>query len=126
MTAWTGLSTLALVLVALQLLTAASFAVAHTNRHAVAKAPFGAKSSGAASYDEVVTCRDAEPPGDPIGSPRTRDRHRTADQPAASERPSPPRSASAAPRPTARGAADPSSARSPGLHSMAALQVFRC
>ncbi|WP_225799595.1 hypothetical protein [Streptomyces sp. NK15101] len=126
MTVWTGLSTLALVLVALQLITTTSFAVAHTSRHAVAEAPLGTKSSGAASYDEAVTCHDAEPPGDPIGPPRTRDRHRTAGKPAASERPSPLRPAPATPRPTTRGAADPSSAKPPGLHSTAALQVFRC
>ncbi|MEU0405877.1 hypothetical protein ABZ318_37900 [Streptomyces sp. NPDC006197] len=126
MTAWTGLSALALVLVSLQLLTTASFAAAHAPRHTVAEAPFGTESSGTASYDEVVTCRDAEPPADPIGPLRTRDRHRTADKPAASERPSPPRPASTTPRPATRGAADPSSAKSPGLRSTAALQVFRC
>ncbi|MFF9852031.1 hypothetical protein [Streptomyces litmocidini] len=125
MTAWTGLSTLAAVLVALQLLTTASFASAHLPRHAVAEAPFGTKPSGTTSHDEAVTCRDAEPPGDPTGPPRTRDRHRAADKPAASGRPSP-RPAPNTPRPTTRGAADPSPARTPGLRSTAALQVFRC
>ncbi|MFI1657493.1 hypothetical protein ACH4ZU_21640 [Streptomyces sp. NPDC020472] len=124
MTARTRLSILAVLLVALQLLTTASFATAHTPPHAVAEAPLGTKPSGATPHDEVVTGRDAEPPGDPIGPPRTRDR--TADKPAASGRPSPPRSAPTAPRPPTRGAADPFPARSPGLHSTAALQVFRC
>ncbi|WP_123450544.1 hypothetical protein [Streptomyces sp. PanSC19] len=126
MTPRTGLSILAVLLVVLQLLTTASFAAAHAPPHTVAEAPFGTKPSGATPHDEVVTCRDAELPGDPIGPPRTRDRHRTADKPAASERPSPPRSAPTAPRPPTRGAADPSPARSPGLHSTAGLQVFRC
>ncbi|WP_051845387.1 hypothetical protein [Streptomyces globisporus] len=124
MTVWAGLSTLALVLVALQLLTTASFAAAHAPRHTVAETPFGRESSGAASYDEVVTCRDAEPPGDPIGPLRTRGRHRAADNPAASGRPSPP--APTTPRPATRGAVDPSSAKSPSPRSTAALQVFRC
>ncbi|GGV14678.1 hypothetical protein GCM10010275_65000 [Streptomyces litmocidini] len=125
-TARTGLSTLAAVLVALQLLTTASFTSAHMPRHAVAGAPFGTKPSGTTSHDEALTCRDLEPPGDPIGPPRTRDRHRAADKPAASGRPSPPRPAPTAPRPATRGAADPSSARTPGLRSIAALQAFRC
>ncbi|MFD3728117.1 hypothetical protein [Streptomyces sp. NPDC058671] len=127
MTVSTAFAILAPVLIALQLLTSLpSFASAHTPRHAVATAPFGAPPSGTASYDETATCHDPGPPGDPTGPLRTRDRQRTADNPPASERPIPPHRASAAPRPGTPASADPPPAGSSGARSLTALQVFRC
>jgi hypothetical protein len=126
-TARTVVSFLAAALLALQLFApTASFASAHTTRHAVAKAQPGIKPSGKALRDEAITCHNAGRPGDPTGPLRTRDRHRTAAHPAAPKRPSPAHHTSAAPEPVAPGAAHHRASRSPRAHTPAALQVFRC
>ncbi|MFF8604454.1 hypothetical protein ACF06X_00805 [Streptomyces sp. NPDC015346] len=118
---------LAAVLVACQLLAAtASFAYAHTARHAVAKAQPVAAPESEASRGQIVTCHDAGRPGDPTGPLRTRDRSRIADNPGISERPSPAHHTSVAPEPAASGSPHPHMPRPSRAHAPAALQVFRC
>ncbi|MFE9439819.1 hypothetical protein ACFYO2_12520 [Streptomyces sp. NPDC006602] len=122
----TVVATLAAVLLALQFFApTASFASAHTARHAEAKAQPGTKLSGKALRDESVTHRQCDPAEDPTGPLRTRDRHRAVDfAPEGPERPRPAQDQAAAPKPVAPGAfrlSRPSTA-----HSPAALQVFRC
>ncbi|MDN0197348.1 hypothetical protein [Streptomyces sp. S.PNR 29] len=127
-TARTVVSLLAAVLLALQFFApTASFASAHTARHAVAKGQPGIKPSGQSLRDEHVHCRDAGSAGDPTGPLRTRDRHRTADSaPEAPERPLLRPCAWTAPEPAAPGATHLRTSRWPTDHTPAALQVFRC
>ncbi|WP_217236192.1 hypothetical protein [Streptomyces sp. AC555_RSS877] len=122
----TVLATLAVALFALQFFApTASFASAHTVRHAEAKAQPGTKPSGKALRDESATHRQCDPAGDPTGPLRSRDRHRAVDfAPEGPERP--------------LLAQDPAAVRTSGVpgafrlsrpstaHSPAALQVFRC
>ncbi|MEV4946041.1 hypothetical protein [Streptomyces sp. NPDC053755] len=126
-TARSAFPLLAAVLVAVQLLTfAASFAYAHTPRHAMANDQVAPVISEATPSDTIVTCHDARHPGDPTGPLRTRDRSRAADHAGISERPSPARPASVAPEPAAPGTPHPTSARPSRAHAPAVLQVFRC
>jgi hypothetical protein len=127
-TARTVVSLLAAVLLALQFFApTASFASAHTARHAMAKDQSGIKHSGKALRDEHVTCRDSGSVGDPTGPLRTRDRHRTADSaPQAPDRPLLRHCTWGIPEPATPGAAHLGPSRRAAAHSPAALQVFRC
>jgi hypothetical protein len=126
-TSRTVVSILAAVLLGLHAPTA-SFASAHTDRHAVAKGQPGVKPSGKALRDEIVTCRDAGHHGDPTGPLRTRARHRTAadSTPEAPDRPHLRQVASKAGEPGTPRTAHHRTSRSSTAHSPAALQVFRC
>lgn len=117
---------LAAVLLALQFFApTASFAAAHTARHAVAKDLPGTNPSGKALRDESATYGHCHHSGDPTGPLRTRDRHTNTG--CAFEEPER--------RPLA---GDPASGHEPVAlralrlsrhstsHSPAALQVFRC
>ncbi|UGY91914.1 hypothetical protein [Streptomyces gobiensis] len=128
-TARTVVSILAAVLLGLQVFApTASFASAHTARHAVAKSQPGIKPSGKALRDEIVTCRDASRHGDPTGPLRTRDRYRTAADcaPEASDRPHLRQGASKAGEPGTSRTAHHRTSRASAAHSLPALQVFRC
>ncbi|MEU1270705.1 hypothetical protein [Streptomyces sp. NPDC005799] len=125
-TARAVLALLATALLALQLFAPnASFAAAHTARHAVAKDLPGTKPSGKALRDESATHGDCGLSGDPTGPLRTRDRHvNTGCTPEDPERPllgEDPASAREPAAPRAPHPSRPSTSRSP-----AALQVFRC
>ncbi|MDH6625645.1 hypothetical protein M2271_003456 [Streptomyces sp. LBL] len=125
----TTLALLTTTLLALQFFApTASFATAHTARHAEANAQPGIKPAGPAGKaprDETATHRNCDPTGNPTGPLRTRDRHRPVDltperpdRPALTEEPAHtgtqvPTGAFPQPRPSA-------------AHSPAALQVFRC
>ncbi|MDO0911247.1 hypothetical protein QQM39_10380 [Streptomyces sp. DT2A-34] len=125
----TVVSVLAAVLLGLQVFAStASFASAHTTRHAVAKGQPGIKPSGKALRDEIVTCRDAAHHGDPTGPLGTRDRHRTAAECAleAPDRPHLRQGASKADEPDTPRTAHHRTSRASTAHSPAALQVFRC
>ncbi|MFC8514668.1 hypothetical protein [Streptomyces sp. NPDC057257] len=122
----TAVSLLAAVLLALQLFApTASFAAAHTSRHAVAKDLPGTKPSGKALRDESATHRDCGQSGDPTGPLRTRDRHATPgftfDEPERQLLAQDPASVHEPVAPSALHLSRPSTA-----HSPAALQVFRC
>ncbi len=122
----TVLAALAAALLALQFFApTASFASAHTVRHAEAKAQPGTKPSGKALRDESATHRQCDPAGDPTGPLRSRDRHRAVDfAPEGPERPllaQDPAAVRTSGVPGAFRLSRPSTARSP-----AALQVFRC
>ncbi|GGT91471.1 hypothetical protein GCM10010272_40410 [Streptomyces lateritius] len=126
-TARTVFSFLAAVLLAFQLIVStASFAYAHTARHAVAKAQPAVKPAGEATRDEIVTCHGPGRPGDPTGPLRTRDRSRTADNPGISERPLPAHHTSVAPESAASGSPRHHASRPSRAHAPAVLQVFRC
>jgi hypothetical protein len=124
-TVGTVVATFAAVLLALQFFApTASFASAHTARHAEAKAQPGTKLSSKALRDESVTHRQCDPAEDPTGPLRTRDRPRAVDfAPEGPERPLLAQDP-AAPRPAVPGTFRLS--RPPTAHSPAALQVFRC
>ncbi|MFD3497333.1 hypothetical protein ACFWWT_01350 [Streptomyces sp. NPDC058676] len=117
---------LAAVLLALQFFApTASFASAHTIRHAEAKAQLGTKPYGKALRDESATHRQCDPAGDPTGPLRSRDRHRAVDfAPAGPERPLLAQDPAAVRTSVVPGAFRLS--RSSTAHSPAALQVFRC
>jgi hypothetical protein len=117
---------LAAVLLALQFFApTASFAAAHTARHAMAKDLPGTNPSGKALRDESATYGHCHHSGGPTGPLRTRDRH--VNTGCAFEEPER--------RPLA---GDPASGHEPVAlralrlsrhstsHSPAALQVFRC
>ncbi|MET9384135.1 hypothetical protein ABZY09_24385 [Streptomyces sp. NPDC002928] len=130
-TARAVVSLLATVLLTLSFFApTASFASAHTARHAEAKAQPGFKPTGKALRDELVTFRDCTQPGGPANPFRTRDRHHvttSADSaPQEPERPLLVRDPAAAHRPPEPGIAYHRSSRSSTAHSPAALQVFRC
>ncbi|MCL6674932.1 hypothetical protein [Streptomyces panaciradicis] len=117
---------LAALLLALQFFApTASFAAAHTARHALAKDLPGTNPSGKALRDESATVRHCDPSGAPTGPLRTRERHPStgcafeeperqvlADRPASGHEPVVLR---------ALRLSRPSTSPSP-----AALQVFRC
>ncbi|GAA5204494.1 hypothetical protein [Streptomyces thinghirensis] len=128
-TARTMVPLLAAVLIALAVFAhSAPFASAHTSRDAVANTHPGTTLSGMGPHDEIVTCHDAGRSGNPNGSPRVRDRHRTttAPQPDAPERPILRERGSAVPEPALSGRAAGQRPRQSPDHSPAALQVFRC
>ncbi|WP_171116320.1 MULTISPECIES: hypothetical protein [unclassified Streptomyces] len=128
-TARTVVSVLAAVLLGLQgFASTASFASAHTARHAVAKGQPGIKPSGKALRDEIATCRDAGRHGDLTGPLGTRDRHRTAADcaPEVPDRPHLRQGASKADEPGTPRTAHHRTSRSSTAHCPAALQVFRC
>ncbi|MGW1718830.1 hypothetical protein [Streptomyces sp. NPDC002156] len=124
----TVISLLTAALLALQLFTpTASFASAHTARHAEAKTETRNKPRAEALRDEYVTCGNDGRPHDPAWPLRIRDRHRIVDtgpeapgRPALVADPVPPHE----PRTpiTARHQAP----RSLTAHTPAGLQVFRC
>jgi hypothetical protein len=122
----TRLALLAAVLLALQFFApTASFATAHTARHAVAKAQPAITLSGKTLRDETATHRDCDPAGDPTVPLRMPDRHRAVDfAPEGPERPSLAQGSAAVPKPVSPGAFPLS--RPGAAHSPAALQVFRC
>lgn len=127
-TARTVVALLASVLLALQFFApTASFAPAHTARHAEAKAQPGSKLTGKALRTESVTFRDCGATGNPTVPLRPRDRYRTADTgPEEPERPLLAQDPAALRTPVAAGAAHHRTSRSSTAHSPAALQVFRC
>ncbi|MFE0803841.1 hypothetical protein [Streptomyces sp. NPDC058812] len=128
-TARTVVPLLAAVLIALVVFAPSTpFASAHTSRDAMANAHPGTTLAGMASHDEIVTCHDAGRSGNPNGSPRVRDRHRTstAPQPEAPERPCLRQRGPAVPEPATSGRATGHRPRPAPDHSPAALQVFRC
>ncbi|MEV0113764.1 hypothetical protein AB0H77_11030 [Streptomyces sp. NPDC050844] len=125
----TVVSIIAAVLLGLQVFAhTASFASAHTTRHAVAKGQPEIKPSGKALRDEIATCRDASQHGDPTGPLGTRDRHRTAADcaPKAPDRPPLRQGASKADEPGTPRTAHHRTSRSSTTHAPAALQIFRC
>ncbi|MET7486599.1 hypothetical protein [Streptomyces sp. NPDC005538] len=124
----TVITLLTAVLLALQFFTpSASFASAHTARHAEAKAQPGPKLAGKALRAETVTFRDCGATGNPTTPLLLRDRYRTADcGPEAPERPLLAQDPAAVRTPVAPGAAHHRTSRSSTAHSPAALQVFRC
>ncbi|KOG30643.1 hypothetical protein AQJ84_00660 [Streptomyces resistomycificus] len=125
-TARAVLTVVAAVLFSLQFFApTASFATAHTARHAVAKAQPGTKVSGKALRDESATFRHCDPSGGPTGPLHNRDRHRAVDfAPEGPERPLLAQDPAAVDRPVVHGAFGKS--RPLTSHAPAALQVFRC
>jgi hypothetical protein len=126
MTARTAVALLTAALLALPFFAApASFATAHTSRHAEAKAQPGIKPSVKALRDETLTQRHCDIVGGPTGPLRVSDRHRavgfTLLRP---ERPLPAQDSPAVRKPVPPGASPMS--KPPTAHSPAALQVFRC
>jgi hypothetical protein len=121
-----ALALLVAVLVALPFFApTASFASAHTARHAEAKAQTGVTLSGTAQRSETVTHRHCDPSGGPTGPLRTRDRTRAADfAPEGPERGHPAQGPAAAHQPAVIRA--PGTSRSSTARTPAALQVFRC
>ncbi|PNG23647.1 hypothetical protein C1J00_02825 [Streptomyces cahuitamycinicus] len=125
----TVVSLLAAVLLGLQVfVSTASFASAHTARHAAAKSQPGIKPSGKALRYEIATCRDAGRHGDPTGPLGTGDRHRTAADcaPETPDRPRLRQGASKMGEPGTPRTAHHSTSTSSTSHCPAALQVFRC
>nr|WSY50897.1 hypothetical protein OG999_12770 [Streptomyces sp. NBC_00886] len=127
-TARTVITLLTAVLLALQFFApTASFASAHTARHAEAKAQPGPKLGGKAQRTETVTFRDCGATGTPTVPLRLRDRYRTADcGPETPARPLLTQDPAAVHIPVTPGAAHHRTSRSSTAHSPAALQVFRC
>ncbi|MER6676991.1 hypothetical protein [Streptomyces sp. NPDC000983] len=119
---------LAALLLALQFFApAVSFATAHTSSHAEAKGEPEPKLSGPPVRGEALAPRSCDPPADPAGPLRTRDRTAPSGwAPPAPERPPPPQHSTSAPGPAAPGAAHHRTARSAPDRTPAALQVFRC
>ncbi|MCX5424434.1 hypothetical protein [Streptomyces sp. NBC_00078] len=125
-TARTALALVTGILLALQFFApTASFAAAHTGRHAVAKALPGTNPSGKALRDESATLRGCGHTGGPTGPLRTRDRHVntgcTSEEP---ERQVLAQDPASVHEPVALRGHHPS--RPSTSHSPAALQVFRC
>jgi hypothetical protein len=122
----TVVAALAAVLLSLQFFApTASFASAHTDRHAEAKAQPGITLSGKSLRDESATYRHCDPAGDPTGPLQSRDRHRALDfAPEGPERPRPAQDSAAVDTPAVPGAFRMS--RPSTSHAPAALQVFRC
>ncbi|WP_409468940.1 hypothetical protein [Streptomyces sp. HC307] len=105
----------------------ASFAHAHTARHAEAAAQSGTTPSGKALRAENAACHHHTQFGDPTGPLRIRDRHRAVDSaPCAPERPLPARDQGAESDASVRSVAHDHASRPSTAHSPAALQVFRC
>lgn len=127
-TARTVISLLAAALLALQLFTpTASFASAHTARHAEAKTEPRNKPRAEALRDEFVTCGNNGRPNDPSWPLRIRDRHRIVDtSPDAPERPLLAVDPAAPHEPETRVTSRHQAPRSLTAHTPAALQVFRC
>ncbi|MFJ8135587.1 hypothetical protein [Streptomyces sp. NPDC096013] len=127
-TARTVITLITTVLLALQFFApTASFAPAHTVRHAEAKAQPVLKLGGKAVRTETITFRDCGASGTPTVPLRLRDRYRAADcGPEAPERPLLTQDPAAVSTPVAPGAAHHRTSRSSTAHSPAALQVFRC
>ncbi|NEC91255.1 hypothetical protein G3I71_36890 [Streptomyces sp. SID12501] len=127
-TSRTVFSLLAAALLALQLFApTASFASAHTARHAEAKTEPRNKPRAADQRDEYVTCGDGGRHHDPSLPLRTRDRHRLADSgPQVPERPLLTVDPTAPHEPETRVTARRQAPRSLTAHTPAALQVFRC
>ena len=127
-TARTVVTLLTAVLFALQFFApTATFATAHTARHAEAKAQPGFKLSGKALRTETITFRDCGASGTPSAPLRLRDRLRTADcGPETPARPLLTPDPTAVRTSVAPGAAHHRTSRSSTAHSPAALQVFRC
>ncbi|MBN0046867.1 hypothetical protein JS756_22685 [Streptomyces actuosus] len=129
-TARTLLPALAAALLVLQVFApSASFASAHTSRHAEATTLPDIDPWTTTQGDESDAYRDCCPAG---GRPGTggpvagRDRHRHTDPtPQAPDRPSPDPTAAIS-RPTAPGASHARPSRSAADRSTAALQAFRC
>jgi hypothetical protein len=124
----TAISLLAALMLALQLFApTASFASAHTARHAEAKTEPRNKPRGAAQRDEYVTCGDGGRHHDPSLPLRTRDRHRIADSgPQGPERPLLAVDPTGPREPETRVTSRHQAPRSLTAHTPAALQVFRC
>lgn len=122
----TGLALLTAALLALTFFApTASFAAAHTVRHAVAKDLPATKLSGKALRDESATHRDCGRSGEPTGPLRPRDRHvNTGCTPEEPERQLLAQDPASVHEPVANRAHHLS--RHSTSHSPAALQVFRC
>ncbi|GAA3919007.1 hypothetical protein GCM10023084_81690 [Streptomyces lacrimifluminis] len=127
-TARTVISLLAAALLTLQLFApAASFASAHTARHAEAKAEPRNKPRATALRDEYVTCGDGGRHHHPSLPLRTRDRHRVADSgPQVPERPLLAVDPTSPHEPETRVTSRHQAPRSLTAHTPATLQVFRC
>ncbi|GGZ26412.1 hypothetical protein [Streptomyces poonensis] len=128
-TARNAIKVLVAVLLCLQFFAStASFASAHTDRHAEVQAEPGNGLTGTALRGEAVTHRGCGPAGDPTDPLRTRDRHRgvtAVHAPPAPERP-PQETGPTSARPPVPSTSSPHPARSRAAHTPAALQVFRC
>ncbi|MGW3653035.1 hypothetical protein [Streptomyces sp. NPDC000878] len=122
------ISLLAATLLALQFFApTASFASAHTARHAEAKTEPRNKPRAEALRDEYVTCGNDNRPNDPSWPLRVRDRHRIVDAgPEAPERPLLAVDPAAPHEPETRVTSRHQAPRSLTAHTPAALQVFRC
>ncbi|SEE36137.1 hypothetical protein SAMN05216533_2073 [Streptomyces sp. Ag109_O5-10] len=127
-TARTVLSLLAAALLAVQFFAPVeTFAAAHTLSHVEAKAQRGPQSSAKAVRAGSHILRDLHGHcGEPPGSPRSADRHRSATAGWADDRPPSTRHTEAIRTPVPATAGHHSTSRASRAHSPAALQVFRC
>lgn len=127
-TARTVIALLAAALLTLQFFApTASFASAHTARHAEAKTEPRNKPRMEALRDEYVTCGNDGRPHDPSWPLRIRDRHRIVDSgPEVPERPLLAVDPAGPYEPETRVTARHQAPRSLTAHTPAALQVFRC
>ncbi|MER6031249.1 hypothetical protein [Streptomyces sp. NPDC001851] len=123
----TRLTLLAVLLLALQFFAPAGvFAPAHTASQALAKAESGIPSSVPPVSEEKDSVRAPNRSGAPMGTPHLRDRHRGPASGGAQRTPLIPGRASGAGAGDTPGTPYHRAARTPGAHTPAALQVFRC
>ncbi|GGS67186.1 hypothetical protein [Streptomyces cinerochromogenes] len=126
-TARTLLALLGMTLLAFQLFTSAgTFASAHTHGQARAKAETGTIPSEQWVRDGAEHVRASGRPGDPVGVPHVRDRHRRPSSGCCHEHALIPGRAVAADPSEASDSRRPHSPRASRAHTPAALQVFRC
>ncbi|GAA3116482.1 hypothetical protein [Streptomyces echinatus] len=103
-----------------------NFAPAHTFGQALAKTQTGITPSAHLARDGAESVRAPGRPGEPVGIPHVRDRHRGPAPHGSGEHP-PISGRAAEARPTAPAGAPPRHTPGPSrAHTPAALQVFRC
>ncbi|MER7937083.1 MULTISPECIES: hypothetical protein [unclassified Streptomyces] len=126
-TARTVFALLAAALLAVQFFApTATFAAAHTLRHAEAKAASGPQTHAAILRDDHHVLRGHGRCGELPGPPRVADRQRTSTAGWADDRPPAARHTEAIPARTALAVPRDHAPRTSTTHSPAALQVFRC
>ncbi|MET9446643.1 hypothetical protein [Streptomyces cinerochromogenes] len=121
------LALLGMTLLAFQLLASTgTFASAHTHGQARTKAETGIIPSEQLVRDGAEHVRTSGRPGDPVGVPHARDRHRRPSSGCCQEHPLIPGRAVATDPSEASDARRPHAPRASRAHTPAALQVFRC